>query len=740
MENHLLDTIREFTWKQIVDWVGDRTASRGEAYDSRVGSVLWTGDCLAAKIRGTETYVTNLLEDGKGGLRSVCSCPVGIDCKHGVALALVASRKLKRGEEIPSTESRELVLDREAIRKSHAKMPPPPPPPPEKNVVRHRIDRNPFDRFSALGGRHDRNFSFRVETEDGVFHWCLLIPTLAYFLARGSLSFRIRDHYRNHADEEIFDPPLFTCSCGDVHCGGFGDQRCSMTADSVLLGVDHEGKTVELSFDRLHFEYWVLRMFWRMRGSSRVRWDPLETVVKRESFDAMVSSLLEVRPRCRILWSFLSQKRKLEETDFADLAAIPPDRGAMPIDSGALREFFVEWHTTRNRGDLRTPGLMWEEREKIKKRMETARLRHEGLFVVLTAVGPHYDSMDIVRGEEVVFVRETSPSREYPAIRVDSVTRGGTLGYIKRREASWVCAMMDRHGLVLKGHAEPLEREGKTLPIRVDVGFRSRADYAFDWGAGLSDGARLHFEMFRTIAQRIQLFSAETIKTYFEGCQWCMSSWESNPEIEFVRAVVRARASLAEARLTEEELAKRRRYCDAVRKAKTCEAAGELLRVGSLDVLPLTVPFADSSLPADEVLDRARSFIRLTWDRETGERPSVRLEAFPPKATGFAVFRGRELLDVCLTGIPLADSDLFDNLALYEQSEPDRPFDSSRMALEAVRDFLDDLPIREPDEKGNPPCFWYERGIHDGVCMMGRGGRLAVLRIIMLSARRKWVD
>ena len=46
-------------------------------------------------------------------------------------------------------------------------------------------------------------------------------------------------------------------------------------------------------------------------------------------------------------------------------------------------------------------------------------------------------------------------------------------------------------------------------------------------------------------------------------------------------------------------------------------------------------------------------------------RPKVRVPDFPSEATGFAVFRGRDLLDVCLRGIPITDLGPFDSLAFY---------------------------------------------------------------------------
>ena len=57
-----------------------------------------------------------------------------------------------------------------------------------------------------------------------------------------------------------------------------------------------------------------------------------------------------------------------------------------------------------------------------------------------------------------------------------------------------------------------------------------------------------------------------------------------------------------------------------------------------------------------------------------------------------------------------------------------------------VERFLGDLPVRERDKEGYSPRFWLERGIHDGEYDINEDGRLIALRILMLKARRQWVD
>ena len=55
--------------------------------------------------------------------------------------------------------------------------------------------------------------------------------------------------------EDVSDPAMFACSCGDPLCGGFGAQKCEFSGDSVLWRVCRRGAVVELEFDRIHYEY-----------------------------------------------------------------------------------------------------------------------------------------------------------------------------------------------------------------------------------------------------------------------------------------------------------------------------------------------------------------------------------------------------------------------------------------------------------------------------------------------------
>ena len=115
MNAKLEERLRKLTWDDIRDWVDDRTAQRGWQYKDKVGEIVSVGDCLAAKVRGTEEYTTNLSVDSYGEFVSTCTCPVGRNCKHGVALALRASEVLKAsGEAIGDATDAETMLVSEA--------------------------------------------------------------------------------------------------------------------------------------------------------------------------------------------------------------------------------------------------------------------------------------------------------------------------------------------------------------------------------------------------------------------------------------------------------------------------------------------------------------------------------------------------------------------------------------------------------------------------------------------------
>ena len=63
MNSNLEKRLRAFDREALLDWVLERTARRGEEYRDRVGEIVSAGDFLAAKVRGTADYTTNVFVD-----------------------------------------------------------------------------------------------------------------------------------------------------------------------------------------------------------------------------------------------------------------------------------------------------------------------------------------------------------------------------------------------------------------------------------------------------------------------------------------------------------------------------------------------------------------------------------------------------------------------------------------------------------------------------------------------------
>ena len=89
-------TVRDYwerlSWSDIADHFDDRTTERGRGYakNGQVESIWATDDGMSilAIVRGTDnyrTFITLSEQQSQFTLRSDCSCPVGSDCKHGVA-------------------------------------------------------------------------------------------------------------------------------------------------------------------------------------------------------------------------------------------------------------------------------------------------------------------------------------------------------------------------------------------------------------------------------------------------------------------------------------------------------------------------------------------------------------------------------------------------------------------------------------------------------------------------------
>ncbi len=99
------------TWAELDRWAGPRTVSRGRDYQrrGRVKELARTpaGDLLAT-VEGGARYITTVRltgsSRGKRQLASLCSCPVGVNCKHAVAVVGTYLDALAAGNPVPEAD------------------------------------------------------------------------------------------------------------------------------------------------------------------------------------------------------------------------------------------------------------------------------------------------------------------------------------------------------------------------------------------------------------------------------------------------------------------------------------------------------------------------------------------------------------------------------------------------------------------------------------------------------------
>ncbi len=101
------DPWASLTWDDLDQWVGATILARGRRYQSqgRVLALARASDgTLVGRVVGTELYTTRVTcdsEDPGVGLSANCSCPYGINCKHGVAIVLEYLERLRSGSDVP---------------------------------------------------------------------------------------------------------------------------------------------------------------------------------------------------------------------------------------------------------------------------------------------------------------------------------------------------------------------------------------------------------------------------------------------------------------------------------------------------------------------------------------------------------------------------------------------------------------------------------------------------------------
>ena len=102
------DPFADLTWSDLEAWVGGRYLERGRLYQrERAVRALACPErgILLGRVAGGELYGTQVEcaeADAWPRLASDCSCPLGGDCKHAVAVVLEYLERLREGEPVPA--------------------------------------------------------------------------------------------------------------------------------------------------------------------------------------------------------------------------------------------------------------------------------------------------------------------------------------------------------------------------------------------------------------------------------------------------------------------------------------------------------------------------------------------------------------------------------------------------------------------------------------------------------------
>lgn len=94
----------DLSWNDLREWAGSKIVSRGKSYQrQKLVSKLAILDnrVLLAWVDGTHRYATQVTMNEDGLPESTCTCPYGIDCKHGVAVILEYLEHIKKDLRVP---------------------------------------------------------------------------------------------------------------------------------------------------------------------------------------------------------------------------------------------------------------------------------------------------------------------------------------------------------------------------------------------------------------------------------------------------------------------------------------------------------------------------------------------------------------------------------------------------------------------------------------------------------------
>jgi len=107
------------SWDDLRKWAGSKIVSRGRSYQRQklVSKLAILDDeGLIAWVDGTHRYATRVTIDEEGLPDSICTCPYGYDCKHGVAVVLEYLEQIEENKRIPKAskdDERLLFFDEE---------------------------------------------------------------------------------------------------------------------------------------------------------------------------------------------------------------------------------------------------------------------------------------------------------------------------------------------------------------------------------------------------------------------------------------------------------------------------------------------------------------------------------------------------------------------------------------------------------------------------------------------------
>ena len=109
----------DLSWDDLRTWAGSKIVSRGRSYQRQnlvFNLAALDDEGLIAWVDGTRRYATKVTIDEEGLPTSICTCPYGYDCKHGVAVVLEYLEQTKKDKRVPKAaknDERLLLFDKD---------------------------------------------------------------------------------------------------------------------------------------------------------------------------------------------------------------------------------------------------------------------------------------------------------------------------------------------------------------------------------------------------------------------------------------------------------------------------------------------------------------------------------------------------------------------------------------------------------------------------------------------------